>query len=134
MTQNIKLDCGISIEPDTVLKTIFLQKGSSKEITKFNKTKFVLAEKKTENLQVFEISDNSIVKGKATSLATPFFPAAAKAVRASGEVNVKILIDEDGRCINSRSTGRTSFASRRCGESYKTVKFFPRQFWKNNLL
>ncbi len=37
-----------------------------------------------------------VLNGKAISLAKPTYPAAARAVNASGAVNVQILIDEDG--------------------------------------
>ena len=101
--KNIDLNCDIANETDTVLKTIFLQKGSSKEITKFNQTKFVLEEKKSEDLRSSEMSDNNTVNGKATSLATPIFPAAAKAVRAFGEVKVEVTIDEDGDVVTAEA-------------------------------
>ncbi len=37
-----------------------------------------------------------IVNGKAQNLPIPEYPAAAKAVKAGGEVNVQVTIDEDG--------------------------------------
>jgi TonB family protein len=42
-----------------------------------------------------------IINGKATSLPKPVYPAAAKAVRASGSVNVQVLIDEEGKVISA---------------------------------
>ena len=101
--KNINLDCDIANETDTVLKNIFLQKGSSKEFTKFNHTKFVLDEKKLEDSRSSEMLNNNSVNGKATGLATPIFPAAAKAVRAFGEVKVEITIDEDGDVVTAEA-------------------------------
>ncbi|MFN0279773.1 MAG: TonB family protein [Pyrinomonadaceae bacterium] len=42
-----------------------------------------------------------VLNGKATSLPKPAYPAAAKAIRASGSVNVQVLIDESGRVISA---------------------------------
>lgn len=42
-----------------------------------------------------------VLNGKATSLPTPPYPAAAKAIRASGSVSVQVLIDESGRVISA---------------------------------
>ena len=42
-----------------------------------------------------------VLNGKATSLPTPAYPAAAKAVRASGSVGVQVLIDESGRVVSA---------------------------------
>ena len=40
-----------------------------------------------------------VLNGKATSLPKPPYPAAARAVRASGAVSVQVLIDESGRVV-----------------------------------
>lgn len=42
-----------------------------------------------------------VVNGKATNLVKPVYPAAAKAVRASGAVNVQVTIDEEGNVISA---------------------------------
>lgn len=42
-----------------------------------------------------------VLNGKATSLPKPAYPAAAKAVRASGAVSVQVLIDESGRVVSA---------------------------------
>ncbi len=42
-----------------------------------------------------------VLNGKATSLPKPAYPAAAKAVRASGSVSVQVLIDENGRVVSA---------------------------------
>jgi TonB family protein len=44
---------------------------------------------------------SGVVNGKATSLVKPAYPPAAKAVRASGAVNVQVLIDEEGKVISA---------------------------------
>ena len=51
--------------------------------------------------QVPKTVSGGMLNGKATSLPTPSYPAAAKAVRASGSVNVQVLVDESGRVISA---------------------------------
>jgi len=45
-----------------------------------------------------------VLNGKAVSLAKPPYPAAARAVRASGSVNVQVTIDESGSVISASAT------------------------------
>ena len=47
--------------------------------------------------------NGGVVNGKATYLAKPPYPAAARAVKASGEVSVQVVIDEDGSVFSSRA-------------------------------
>jgi protein TonB len=42
-----------------------------------------------------------VVNGKATNLVKPPYPAAARAVRAEGAVNVQVLIDEQGNVVSA---------------------------------
>lgn len=42
-----------------------------------------------------------VVNGKATNLVKPPYPAAAKAIRAEGAVNVQVLIDENGNVVSA---------------------------------
>ena len=42
-----------------------------------------------------------VLNGKARSLPVPAYPAAAKAIRASGAVSVQVLIDEGGRVVSA---------------------------------
>lgn len=44
-----------------------------------------------------------VVNGKARNLAAPAYPAAAKAVNASGAVNVQVTIDENGSVISANA-------------------------------
>ena len=45
-----------------------------------------------------------VLNGKAVNLAKPPYPAAARAVRASGAVNVQVTIDESGNVISAAAT------------------------------
>ncbi|MEP6901603.1 MAG: TonB family protein [Actinomycetota bacterium] len=42
-----------------------------------------------------------VLNGKATNLVQPLYPAAARAVRASGAVNVQVTLDENGNVISA---------------------------------
>lgn len=44
-----------------------------------------------------------VVNGQATSLPKPPYPLAAKVVRAGGDVNVQVTIDETGRVISAKA-------------------------------
>jgi len=46
-----------------------------------------------------------VLNGKAVSLPKPAYPAAARAVRASGSVTVQVLIDEQGRVVSATAAG-----------------------------
>lgn len=50
-----------------------------------------------------KVVSGGVMNGKATSLPKPAYPAAAMAVRASGSVNVQILINETGRVISANA-------------------------------
>ena len=47
--------------------------------------------------------NGGVINGKATYLAKPPYPAAARAVRASGGVLVQVVIDEDGSVFSSQA-------------------------------
>ena len=48
-----------------------------------------------------KVISGGVVNGKARNLVKPPYPAAARAVRASGAVNVQVTIDEDGNVISA---------------------------------
>lgn len=50
-----------------------------------------------------ELSNSGVVNGKAILLPVPVYPKAARAVGASGEVKVEIVIDETGEVIQAKS-------------------------------
>jgi TonB family protein len=52
-------------------------------------------------LDAKDASGGGVLNGSALKLPAPDYPAAAKAVRASGTVNVQVTIDEDGKVISA---------------------------------
>jgi TonB family protein len=66
-----------------------------------------------------------VLNGKATSLPKPIYPAAAKAVKASGVVNVQILIDEEGNVISANATSGHPLLRAASEEAARSAKFSP---------
>ena len=64
-----------------------------------------------------------VLNGKARSLPKPIYPPAARAVRASGAVTIKVLIDEDGSMFSTEAVSghpllRTAARKAACGASF----------------
>jgi len=64
----------------------------------------VLGASKVPNTNARTIS-GGVLNGKAVSLPKPRYPPAARAVRASGAVQVQVLIDEDGNVFSADAVG-----------------------------
>ncbi len=74
-------------------------------------------------------TDNTIsggvLNGKARNLAVPAYPAAAKAVGASGAVNVQVVIDEDGNVISANSVSGHPLLRDSSEKAARESKFSP---------
>jgi TonB family protein len=66
-----------------------------------------------------------VVNGKATSLPKPPYPAAAKAVRASGAVSVQVLISEDGAVISANATSGHPLLRAAAEQAARGARFSP---------
>jgi periplasmic protein TonB len=66
-----------------------------------------------------------VVNGKATSLPKPPYPAAAKAVRASGTVSVQVLIDENGNVVSASATSGHPLLRSAAEQAARSAKFSP---------
>lgn len=66
-----------------------------------------------------------ILNGKATNLVKPPYPAAAKAVRASGAVNVQVTIDESGNVISATAVSGHPLLRAAAVEAARSSKFSP---------
>lgn len=66
-----------------------------------------------------------VVNGKATRLVTPPYPPAARAVRASGTVNVRVLIDEDGNVILANAVSGHPLLRQSAESAARASKFSP---------
>jgi TonB family protein len=72
-----------------------------------------------------DIIDGGVINGKAKMLPTPKYPAAARAVRASGAVNVKVLIDEQGNVISAEAVSGHPLLRAAAVNAAKGAKFSP---------
>ncbi|HKO97825.1 MAG TPA: TonB family protein [Pyrinomonadaceae bacterium] len=61
------------------------------------------SEPQPEKSEPSRVESGGVLNGKAISLPEPAYPAAAKAIRASGTVSVEVTIDEQGRVISARA-------------------------------
>lgn len=68
---------------------------------------------------------SGIVNGKAINLVKPQYPPAAKAVRASGAVNVQVVIDEQGNVISASAVSGHPLLKSAAESAAKTSKFAP---------
>lgn len=66
-----------------------------------------------------------IVNGKAESLPKPEYPAAAQAVKASGEVKVQILIDETGNIVSAAAVSGHPLLRQAAEQAARQSKFKP---------
>lgn len=66
-----------------------------------------------------------VLNGKAKNLVQPTYPAAAKAVRASGAVNVQVTIDEKGNVISASAVSGHPLLRASAVEAAKASTFSP---------
>lgn len=66
-----------------------------------------------------------VVNGKAKSLPIPPYPAAAKAVKASGVVKVQVTIDENGDVVSAAATDGHPLLRAAAVEAARNAKFAP---------
>ncbi len=78
-----------------------MQKGDVKEVTKFDSA--VIGSNHYNELKYTAQSNESSVNNSATILAKPNYPAAARAVKVSGVVQVQVTIDEDGEVAAAKA-------------------------------
>lgn len=66
-----------------------------------------------------------VLNGKATSLPKPPYPAAARAVRASGAVSVQVLIDENGNVVSASAVSGHPLLRAAAVSAARGAKFSP---------
>jgi len=66
-----------------------------------------------------------VVNGRARSLVTPQYPAAARAVRASGQVSVAVTIDENGNVISASAVSGHTLLRSAAESAARSSKFNP---------
>jgi periplasmic protein TonB len=66
-----------------------------------------------------------VLNGKATSLPTPQYPAAARSVGASGAVTVQVLIDESGRVVSANAVSGHPLLRAPAVQAARQARFSP---------
>ncbi|MBC7797984.1 MAG: TonB family protein [Pyrinomonadaceae bacterium] len=66
-----------------------------------------------------------VVNGKARNLVTPPYPPQAKAVRASGQVSVQVLIDESGNVVSATAVSGNPLLRAAAAQAARASKFSP---------
>ncbi len=66
-----------------------------------------------------------VINGKAKFLPKPIYTAAAKAVRANGDVNVQVLIDETGNVVSANATDGHPLLRGEAEKAARNAKFDP---------
>lgn len=72
-----------------------------------------------------KIISGGVVNGKAISLTKPVYPAAAQAVKASGTVNVEIIIDEQGNIESATAVSGHPLLRAAAVDAARQSKFAP---------
>lgn len=83
---------------------------------------------KTPNVKSDQATDTingGVLNGKALSLPKPGYPAAAKAVRASGSISVQVLIGEDGSILSANAVSGHPLLRQASRNAACTSKFTP---------
>jgi TonB family protein len=75
--------------------------------------------------QASKTVSGGVVNGQATSLVKPAYPAAARAVRAEGAVNVQVTIDEEGRVISASAVSGHPLLRAAAEKAARESKFSP---------
>jgi len=81
----------------------------------------VLAQTETPTKSI----SGGVLNGKALSLPKPAYPAAARAVNASGTVNVQIVIDEQGNIVSATAVSGHPLLRQAAEQSAIGAKFSP---------
>jgi TonB family protein len=66
-----------------------------------------------------------VVNGKATNLPKPAYPPIARTARASGAVNVQVLIDEDGRVVSANAVSGHPLLRAAAEQAARQARFQP---------
>jgi protein TonB len=66
-----------------------------------------------------------VINGTALNLPRPAYPAAAKAIRVSGDVNVQVTIDEQGNVISASAVSGHALLKQVSEQAARSAKFRP---------
>ena len=76
-------------------------------------------------LNVPKVISGGVLNGRATSLPTPVYPPAARAVRAGGAVSVQVLVDENGSVISASAVSGNPLLRTAAVNAARQARFNP---------
>ena len=79
----------------------------------------------TDTAACSKIVSGGVVNGKAVNLVKPPYPPAAKAVRASGQVQVQVTIDENGNVVSAKAVSGHALLRGAAESAARSSKFSP---------
>ena len=85
----------------------------------------IIKKASVETRQKSIVVSDGVVNGKAKYLPKPIYSAAAKAVKASGDVNVQVTIDETGNVISAKAVGGHPLLKIEAEKAARDAKFNP---------
>ncbi len=71
------------------------------------------------------VVSRGVVNGKATYLPKPVYSAAARAVKASGDVSVQVVIDETGNVVSAKAVNGHPLLKTEAEKAARNAKFSP---------
>ena len=83
------------------------------------------AEPKPDPPKITKPVSGGVLNGKATSLPKPPYPAAARAVRASGAVTVQVLISESGSVVSASAVSGHPLLRQAAEQAARGARFAP---------
>ncbi|MEP6902049.1 MAG: TonB family protein [Actinomycetota bacterium] len=92
---------------------------------KIEKTTTPAPSKTSNNSDSTKTISGGVLNGKATNLVKPTYPMAARAVRASGTVNVLVMVDEQGDVISASAVSGHPLLRASAVQAARASKFSP---------
>lgn len=123
--KEFELSCKKIDEIVTTSKVLYLQKGDVKKVTKFDSAVFSA---KDVGKEFKSASSNSGINSNAKIIAKPKYPAAARAVKATGVVEVQVTLDEDGEIVTADAISGHPLLRQAAETAAKESRFAPTLF------
>lgn len=134
--KQITINCDGLDDDGSVDELIFLQKGSEKQTFNMPPTETAIETRVGDSIptETFYtapttpkpiIGGGGVVNGNAVNLVQPAYPAAARAVKASGAVNVQVTIDEQGNVISAATISGHPLLRQAAEKAARESKFKP---------
>jgi TonB family protein len=133
--KQITIDCSGLDNDGSAQELIFLQKGSAKETYRMpnqvigTDSKAVNSPQETgytgSTSAETNYTDRGVINNAANELVAPAYPAAAKTSKASGSVNVKVIIDERGNVVSAAAISGHPLLRSASEKAARNSKFEP---------